>query len=70
MVDFLPKIKIEIVAPDQMADTIVETIVSSAKLVGLGMENLRAADRGCHTDHAENEVKRLFNTAIVGESGE
>jgi nitrogen regulatory protein P-II 1 len=36
VVDFLPKIKIEIVAPDQMADTIVETIVSSAKTGRIG----------------------------------
>jgi nitrogen regulatory protein P-II 1 len=36
VVDFLPKIKIEIVAPDHMADTIVETIVSSAKTGRIG----------------------------------
>jgi nitrogen regulatory protein P-II 1 len=36
VVDFLPKIKIEIVAPDQMTDTIVETIVSSAKTGRIG----------------------------------
>jgi nitrogen regulatory protein P-II 1 len=36
VVDFLPKIKIEIVAPDQMADMIVETIVSSAKTGRIG----------------------------------
>jgi nitrogen regulatory protein P-II 1 len=36
VVDFLPKIKIEIVAPDHMVDTIVETIVSSAKTGRIG----------------------------------
>jgi nitrogen regulatory protein P-II 1 len=36
VVDFLPKIKIEIVAPDHMAATIVETIVSSAKTGRIG----------------------------------
>lgn len=36
VVDFLPKIKIEIVAPDHMAGTIVETIVSSAKTGRIG----------------------------------
>jgi len=36
VVDFLPKIKIEIVAPDHIADTIVETIVSSAKTGRIG----------------------------------
>ncbi|HSF30895.1 MAG TPA: P-II family nitrogen regulator [Candidatus Tectomicrobia bacterium] len=36
VVDFLPKIKIEIVAPDHMADRIVETIVSSAKTGRIG----------------------------------
>jgi nitrogen regulatory protein P-II 1 len=36
VVDFLPKIKIEIVVPDHMAETIVETIVSSAKTGRIG----------------------------------
>jgi nitrogen regulatory protein P-II 1 len=36
VVDFLPKIKIEIVTPDHMADTVVETIVSSAKTGRIG----------------------------------
>jgi len=36
VVDFLPKIKLEIVAPEQMAELIVETIVSSAKTGRIG----------------------------------
>jgi nitrogen regulatory protein P-II 1 len=36
VVDFLPKIKLEIVAPDGMAETIVETIISSAKTGRIG----------------------------------
>jgi nitrogen regulatory protein P-II 1 len=36
VVDFLPKIKIEIVAPDHMTETIVETIVASAKTGRIG----------------------------------
>ena len=68
MVDFLPKIKIEIVAPDQMADTIVETIVSSAKTGRIGMEKSSCCrSRMPYGSARENEVKRLFNTAIVGE---
>src|SRR6266536_3173898 len=36
VVDFLPKIKLEIVAPDQMAETIVETIISAAQTGRIG----------------------------------
>src|ERR671931_1328150 len=36
VVDFLPKVKLEIVAPDGMAETIVETIISSAKTGRIG----------------------------------
>ena len=36
VVDFLPKIKLEIVAPDGMAETNVETIISSAKTGRIG----------------------------------
>ena len=36
VVDFLPKIKLEIVAPDAMAELIVDTIVSSAKTGRIG----------------------------------
>ena len=36
VVDFLPKIKLEIVAPDGMAETIVETVISSAKTGRIG----------------------------------
>ena len=36
VVDFLPKIKLEIVASDGMAETIVETIISSAKTGRIG----------------------------------
>jgi nitrogen regulatory protein P-II 1 len=36
VVDFLPKIKLEIVAPDHMAEVIVATIVSSAKTGRIG----------------------------------
>ncbi len=36
VVDFLPKIKLEIVVPDELADTTVATIVSSAKTGRIG----------------------------------
>jgi nitrogen regulatory protein P-II 1 len=36
VVDFLPKIKLEIVAPDGMAETIVETIIAAAKTGRIG----------------------------------
>jgi nitrogen regulatory protein PII len=35
-VDFLPKTKVEIVAPDSLADKIVETIVASSKTGKIG----------------------------------
>ena len=36
VVDSLPKIKLEIVAPDRMAETVVETIISSSKTGRIG----------------------------------
>ena len=35
-VDFLPKVKIEVVAPDQLADKVVSTIASAAKTGSIG----------------------------------
>jgi nitrogen regulatory protein P-II 1 len=36
VVDFLPKIKIEIVIPDEMLDEVVESIISSARTGKIG----------------------------------
>ncbi len=36
VVDFLPKVKLEIVVPDHMAETVVETIVNSAHTGRIG----------------------------------
>lgn len=36
VVDFLPKVKIEILAADELTDTIVETIVSAARTGRIG----------------------------------
>ena len=36
VVDFLPKIKIEIVIPDEMLDEVIESIVSSARTGKIG----------------------------------
>ena len=36
VIDFIPKIKIEIVAPDDIADKVVETIQSAAKTGKIG----------------------------------
>jgi nitrogen regulatory protein PII len=35
-VDFLPKVKIEVVAPDQLVDKVVSTIASAAKTGSIG----------------------------------
>lgn len=36
VVDFLPKVKLEIVVPDRLADAVVEAILSSAKTGRIG----------------------------------
>ncbi|MBI4715816.1 MAG: P-II family nitrogen regulator [Nitrospirae bacterium] len=36
VVDFLPKIKLEVVVPDNLVDKVIETIVSSAKTGRIG----------------------------------
>jgi len=36
VVDFLPKIKLEVVVPDDLVDKVIETIVSSAKTGRIG----------------------------------
>ncbi|MBI5197716.1 MAG: P-II family nitrogen regulator [Nitrospirae bacterium] len=36
VVDFLPKIKLEVVVPDNMVDKVIETIVSAAKTGRIG----------------------------------
>ncbi len=35
-VDFLPKVKVEVVVPDAMADTVVSTVVAVAKTGSIG----------------------------------
>ena len=35
-IDFLPKVKVEIVLPDQLVDKVVETIIAAAKTGSIG----------------------------------
>jgi hypothetical protein len=52
-----------------MADTIVETIVSSAKTGRIGDGKSRAADYDAIRSARENGAKRLFNTVTSGGAG-
>ncbi|MDA2932010.1 MAG: P-II family nitrogen regulator [bacterium] len=46
VVDFLPKVKLEIVVPDHMAETVVESIVSSAHTGRIGDGKIFVTDVG------------------------
>ena len=50
MVDFLPKVKIEIVVPDDIVDTYVDTIIRTAQTGKIGDGKIFVFDEMCIRD--------------------
>jgi nitrogen regulatory protein PII len=57
-IDFLPKIKVEVIVSDRLADTVVETIMNAAKTGQVG-------DGKIFVSHVEDVIR-----VRTGESGE